>query len=268
MEQIYLKTISNELKAEISKFTEKGNKEWRKKMFTPCLPNRQTVLVKYADGRTVCERNPDFGVDKLIEKMLPLVNGDRELAKELIVKEHRKNPDIDFQELLSLVQGKLKSKQSAMTTGMREQYVPRRTFKHETPKVVEERSQMDRLWEEKQRLANLYAARIKQALHDYAAYDLRKVSKEGPNGTHIIYEGQKTIAGKSVDIDEQGNVLVKIALEYIPNIPKSVKQMIDRWFKPYTPQRAKAYEIAASILKKNPNASLDEIGIAIKESFR
>ena len=262
------KELSSELRAFIDKYAEKDAKNLRKEFFTPCMPNEQYLRVKQANGSLVFVRNEDFGVDKIIEKMLPLVNGDKELAKEIIVKEHRNNPDIDFKELLDLVRQKLKAKQTAMTTGIREQYIPRRTYKPESPEVVEERSRIERIWDEQQRIANLYAARIKQALNEYAAYDLKKVSKEGPNGTRIIYEGQRTIAGKSVDIDEHGNVLVKIALEYVPDIPDNVITMIHRWFKPYTIERAKAYDVASSVIKKNPNATLDEIGIAIKESFR
>ena len=265
MNSVYLKeAISPELKAKFDKYAKNSIKEFLK----PCMPNEKMIRVMQADGKMVFELNPDFGVDKIIEKMLPLLNGDKELAKEIIVKEHRKNPDISFQELLDLVQQKLKTKQTAMTTGMREQYIPRnRIYRPEVTEMSEEEAATD-IWREQQRLLNLYAAKIKQALKDYAAYDLKKVSKEGPNGTRIIYEGQNTIAGKCVDIDEHGNVLVKIALEYVPDIPDIVKAMINRWFKPYTTARAQAYDVASSVIKKNPNASLDEIGIAIKESFR
>ena len=101
----------------------------------------------------------------------------------------------------------------------------------------------------------------------HAAYDLKKVSIN-KDDHHIIYEGQRTIAGKSVDITDKGDVLVKIALEWEPDLPDSIKEMIKKWFKPYTPQRAKAYRIALDILHTNPNATIDEIGIAIKENFK
>lgn len=157
--------------------------------------------------------------------------------------------------------------QSPMVTSMREQYIPQRTLKPQIPEAVEEESLTDVLWDEQQRLLELYAARIKKALTAYAAYDLKKVNKN-VDGNHIIYEGQRTIAGKSVDITDKGDVVVKIALEYTPDLPENVIKMIDTMFK-YGPQhKSRAREIARQVLKYNPYASLDEIGIAIKESFR
>ena len=157
--------------------------------------------------------------------------------------------------------------QSPMITSMREQYIPQRTLKPQTPEAVKKERSTDVHWDEQQRLLKLYAVRIKKALNAYAAYDLKKVDKN-VDGNHIIYEGQRTIAGKSVDITDKGDVVVKIALENTPDLPENVIEMIDTMFK-YGPQhKSRAREIARQVLKYNPYASLDEIGIAIKESFR
>ena len=264
---LYLKeTITPELRTKLAKYA-KGNDEWRKTMFKPFMSNRQSFLVRTEDGRHICEPNPDFGVDKIIERMLPLINGDRELAQEIIVKEHRKKPDIEFSELLNLVKTELRKKQPAMTTGMREQYIPRRTYSSQRPMEphVEEKSATDIFLEQQRAIRD---AKIRKAMKAFEKYDLKSVNKKCDDGTYIIYEGQRTINGISVDINNEGDVLLKQALEYKPDIPPKVAAMINSWFKYYPDGILKAYEVARMTLRWNPNASLDEIGIAIKESFK
>ena len=67
--------------------------------------------------------------------------------------------------------------QSPMITSMREQYIPQRTLKPQTPEAVKKESSTDVHWDEQQRLLKLYAVRIKKALNAYAAYDLKKLIK-------------------------------------------------------------------------------------------
>ena len=228
-----------------------NNKDFQ---ITSMQSGKEGVLIDYIDSNGKFQSQ--FFKQAEREKMMNF------LSENYGIELERKNTSIESEN--EAIQQK---QQSPMITSMREQYIPQRTLKPQAPEAVKKESSTDVHWDEQQRLLKLYAVRIKKALIAYAAYDLKKVDKN-VDGNHIIYEGQRIIAGKSVDITDKGDVVVKIALENTPDLPENVIEMIDTMFK-YDPQhKSRAREIARQVLKYNPYASLDEIGIAIKESFR
>lgn len=232
------------------------------------LPKREFIPVKTAEGISFT-KNSDHGVDKLLESLVPLFPGDKEFISELIIKEHRNNPNLGFNELYRIVEKRLNQRQIGMTTGLREQFVPRDCG------AVSKMSGNS--------ILDTIQHKIAKALRDFAQYDLKKVDKV-KDGVRIIYEGQKTINGKSVDIDIKGNVLVKTAMPVKPNIPpiavpsalpremnvelpSNLRGMIDNMFRLCPDKKSDAYRIATDALKKNPSASIEDILTAIKHEM-
>ena len=226
------------------------------------LPKREFIPTQCAGGISYT-RNPDYGVDKLLEGLVPLFPGDKELISELIIKEHRNNPNLGFNELYGIIEKRLKQRQIGMTTGLREQFMPRDYGI--VSKNITGNSILDTI-----------QYKIAKALRDFAQYDLKKVDKV-KDGVRIIYEGQKTINGKCVDIDIKGNVLVKAAESIKPNIPPTkvpsslfspnMIEAIDNMFRLRPDKKQAAYSIAMDALKKNPSASIEDILSAIKHEM-